>query len=297
MIVFHVLLYYLVLLPLSVMPFFLLHWISNFFYFILYYVVGYRKKVVIENIRNSFPEKSAEEQKEICRKFYKFLCDLVLESFKTLTISEKTLRKHVHCKNPEVVDKYFDQGKNVIITVGHFNSWELLLTSSNTFVKHNIVVIYQPLTNVYFDKKLIAARRKLGTTMLPAKEVKRFFAEKKEKNNSEKNLTATVFAIDQSPANSTNCYWMKFLNQETGVLFGAEKYAKDFDQPVVYARLNKLKRGYYELEFTDVVAIPERTAYGEITEKVTRLLEKDIIANPEYWLWSHRRWKHKRRES
>lgn len=289
MVVFSFLLYYLVLIPLSVLPFFVLHGISSFFYFLLYRVVGYRKKVVMENIRNSFPEKTEAEQLEICRKFYKFLGDLFLESLKTLTISERSLKKHVRCKNPEVLDKYYDQGKSVIVTVGHFNSWELLLTSSNSFVKHDIVVIYQPLTNTYFDKKLIAARRKLGTTMLPAKEVKQFFAQRKKNQ-----LTATVFAIDQSPANSNNCYWLEFLHQETGVLFGAEKYAKDFNEPVVFGRLNKLKRGYYELEFTDVVADPQKTTYGEITEKSTRLLEKDIIANPEFWLWSHRRWKHKR---
>ncbi len=287
MIVFNFLLYYLLMIPLSVLPFFVLHGISNFFYFILYHVVGYRKKVVMENIRNSFPEKSIEEQKKICREFYAFLCDLVLETFKTFTISEKQLRRHVTCKNPEVLNRYHAENKSVIVTVGHFNSWEMLLTGSHLFVKHNMVVIYQPLSNIYYDRKLIETRAQFGTTMLPKNEVKNYF-------QSNKNLNATVFAIDQSPPNSKNCYWMKFLNQETGILFGAEKYAKEFNQPVVFARLNKIKRGHYELEFTDVCSDPQKTQYGEITEKTTRLLEKDIIAHPELWLWSHKRWKHKR---
>jgi KDO2-lipid IV(A) lauroyltransferase len=287
MIILYFLLYYCVLIPVSVLPFPVLHLISSFFYVVLYYLVGYRKKVVMENLENAFPEKTPSERKEICRKFYKFLCDLVLETFKSFTISEKQLRKHVSCKNPEVVNKYFDQGKSVIIAVGHFNSWELLLTGSNLFVKHRMVVIYQPLSNPYYDRKLIKTRAKLGTMLLPATEVKQFF-------HSTKELNATVFAIDQSPSNSKNCYWMKFLNQETGVRFGMEKYAKEFNQPVIFARLNYIKRGYYELEFTEVTNAPQETAYGEITEKATKLLEQDILKEPELWLWSHKRWKHKR---
>jgi KDO2-lipid IV(A) lauroyltransferase len=111
-----------------------------------------------------------------------------------------------------------------------------------------------------------------------------------EKNN----LTATIFAIDQSPSNANNCHWMTFLNQDTGVLFGTEKFAKEYDQPVLYGRINKEKRGYYSSDFFETVDHPKETQTGELTEMVTRFLEKDIIATPQYWLWSHKRWKHKR---
>jgi KDO2-lipid IV(A) lauroyltransferase len=288
---FSALLYYFILVPLSVLPFFLLHVISWFLYIVLYYFVGYRKKVIFENLKNSFPEKTEEERKRIAKKFYKHLCDVILEGFKIYTISGKSLAKHIHCSNPELVNKYFLEGKNVIIAVGHCNSWELMLTGFNTFIKHKAVVIYQPLSNRFLDQKMIDARSKFGTMMLPAKNVKSFFS------MSSENLYATVFAIDQSPPDPTKSYWMKFLNQDTAVLFGTERYAKEFNQAVIYSRLKKIKRGYYELEFVEVTDKPAETVHGEITEKVTRLLEKDIIDQPEFWLWSHKRWKHKKTEA
>ncbi len=279
------LLYYLVILPVSVLPFGVLHGISSTIYFIIFHVAGYRKKVVAQNLRNSFPAKSEAERTVIMKRFYRQLCDVLVEGLKIFTISEKSLRKHITCVNPEVIDKYHAQGKSVIVAVGHYNSWELMLTGINLFTKHDAVVIYQPLRNTYLDRKITAARGKLGTRMLPAKEVKQFFTTTKQ-------LHATIFAIDQSPPKPTSCYWMKFMEQETAVLYGTEKYAKDYNLPVVYVRLNKLKRGRYSLEFFDVTDNPQATAYGEITEKATRLLEKDIHAHPEAWLWSHKRWKH-----
>ena len=266
----------------------MLHGISRILYFTIYYLIGYRKKVVRENIYNSFPQKNELERILLAKKFYKQLCDVILESIKIFTISKKHLSKHINCINPEVINKYYEQGKNVIIAVGHCNSWELMLTGIDSFIKHKAVVIYQPLSNQYLDKKLIEARSKQGTVMLPAKNVKSFY------NMPSEHLHATVFAIDQAPSDPTKCYWMKFLNQDTPVLFGTERYAKEYDLPVLYARLNKLKRGYYTLEFVEVVVNAAATEYGEITERVTQILEKDILKYPEFWLWSHKRWKHKR---
>lgn len=280
-------LYHLVMLPISRLSFGALHGFSSVIYFFVFIVFGYRKKVVLENLKNSFPEKTEEERKEICRLFYRQLCDVLLEGIKAFSISKDELRAHLVCKNPELIRKYYDEKKSVVIAVGHYNSWELFLTGINLYTRHRAAVIYQPLTDVYLDKKLREKRSEYRTLMLPTKEVKTFFQENKE-------LFATVFAIDQSPSKTAKAYWMNFLNQDTGVLFGTEKYAKEYDQPVVYARLNKLKRGYYSLEFVEVAEHPNQTGYGEITEKVTRLLEQDIIANPQYWLWSHKRWKHKR---
>ncbi|HZV71071.1 MAG TPA: lysophospholipid acyltransferase family protein [Saprospiraceae bacterium] len=287
--IFSAILYYLVLVPVSILPFPVLHIVSRVFYVILFYVAGYRKKVVIANIRNSFPDKTSIECAVIAKQFYKHLCDVLLESQKIFTISKKQLANHIQCKNPKVVNQYYDQGRNVIIAVGHCNSWELMLTAFNTFFKHRAVVIYQPLRNKFFDRRMIQARSRQGTIMLPVREVKDFF------NTPASELHATVFAIDQSPSNPEKSYWMKFLNQDTAVLFGTEYYAKAYDLPVIYARLKKLRRGYYELEFVEVSGKPVDTAHGEITEKVTHLLEQDIIAQPEYWLWSHRRWKHKKK--
>jgi Kdo2-lipid IVA lauroyltransferase/acyltransferase len=282
------LLYYCVIIPISRLPFPFLYGLSSFVYFILYKVVGYRKKVVLGNIQRSFPEKTAKEHQEICDKFYSHFCDLILESIKTFTISEKQVLKRVVCKNPELINKYFDQKRSVIIAGGHLSNWELFAVAIDTLIKHKTIGIYKPLTNKYFDAKMRNTRSRFGLYMISTKIVKQVYEE--EKNN----LTATIFAIDQSPSNANNCHWMTFLNQDTGVLFGTEKFAKEYDQPVLYGRINKEKRGYYSFELFETFDHPKETQTGELTEMVTRLLEKDIIATPQYWLWSHKRWKHKR---
>lgn len=290
MIVFNALLYYLVIIPISLLPFPLLYALSDGLNVLFYYMLGYRKKVVLQNIRNSFPDKTEKEHIEICKKFYRHFCDLVVESLKTFTISEKEVLKRVICTNPEVIDKYFDQKRSVIIAGGHYNNWEIFAVAVDALIKHKTVGIYKPLSNKYFDEKMRATRGKYGLEMISTKEVKTFF------DTHINVLTATIFGTDQSPSNPNNAYWMKFLNQDTGVLFGAEKFAKEYNYPVVYGRLNKLKRGHYSLDFTDVTDTPKDTAHGVITEKITNLLEKDIQAIPQYWLWTHRRWKHKRPE-
>lgn len=250
--------------------------------------MGYRRKVVMGNIKHSFPERTDAEHKEIERRFYHHFCDLVLESLKAFTISEKEVRKRVVCKNPEVINKYFEQGRSVIIAGGHYNNWEIFAVAVDSFIKHKAVGIYKPLTNKYFDEKMRNTRSKYGLYMISTRDVKKVFDEELGR------MTATIFAIDQSPSNPDNCYWMEFLNQDTGILFGAEKYAKEYNYPVLYGRINKEKRGYYSFELFDVSTNPVETPYGEITEKATKMLEADIRHKPEYWLWTHRRWKHKK---
>lgn len=282
------LLYYLVLAPLSRMPFWLLHVLSSVLYFFLYYIIGYRKKVVRENLRRSFPEKSEQERHRIEKDFFLHLADIFLEGVKAFHITKDQLRKHVSCRNPEVVRRFYDEGKDVIIAVGHYGSWELLLTGLNLFIRHRAVVIYKPLSNAYLDKKLRESRGEYRTMLLPMQQVKPFFTEPR------KELSAVVFAIDQSPSNPQSAWWTNFLHQETGVLFGTEKYAKTYDIPVVYAHIHREKRGHYSLTFETVAAAPRETPEGMITENATKLLEQDIIAAPAWWLWSHKRWKHKR---
>ena len=280
--------YYGIITPISLLPFPLLYGLSDFLYYVIYYGFGYRKKVVFQNLRNSFPEKTKGEHIEIAKKFYRHFCDLTLESLKVFTISEKEVNDRMVLKNPEVVDRFFDQGKSVIIAGGHYNNWELFAVAIDSMVKHQTIAIYKTLTSKYFDEKMQVTRGKYGLRMISAKLVKEVFESEKD------NLTATIFGIDQSPPFADKCHWMTFLNQDTGVLFGAEKYAKDYDYPVVYCRINKEKRGYYSFEFEDVSDRPNQTKHGEIVEKVTRMLELDILKKPEFWLWSHKRWKHKR---
>ena len=282
--------YYIVILPISRLPFFVLYGASNVLYFVFYYLSGYRKKVVMQNIRNSFPGKSGQEHILICKKFYRHFCDLTFESLKIFTISGSEVRKRMVCKNPEVVNRYFDQGRSVILAGGHYNNWELFAVAVDDMVNHQTIGIYKPMTNPFIDQKMRETRSKYGLRMISTKIVRQVFEEEKG------NLTMTIFGVDQSPPLTSNSYWMKFLNQETGVLFGAERYAKEFDYPVVFGRINKKSRGRYSFEFVDIAEFPQRTAFGEITEKVTHLLENDILQAPQYWLWSHKRWKHKRPE-
>jgi KDO2-lipid IV(A) lauroyltransferase len=251
-------------------------------------VVGYRKKVVFNNLRNSFPGKSEAELTKLMKLFYHHFADLLVESLAMFTISEKEATRRMKFNNPEILDKYFEQGRSVILAGGHFNNWELFAVAVDGSLKHATVALYKPLQNKFFDKKMRDTRGKYGLKMMSIKEVKDVF------NDIDKKPTAIIFATDQSPSNANKGYWMEFLNQDTPVLFGTEKYAIEYNCPVIYGTINKVKRGYYELDLKLITENPRECAHGEITEQHTRLLEKDIRKAPQFWLWSHRRWKHKR---
>jgi len=281
-------LYYLVILPVSLLPYFFLYRIADLLFFLFYFVLGYRKKVVFGNIKRSFPEKSEAEHKKIAKAFYRHFADLIVESLKVFTISRREVEERMKFVNPELINRYFEEGKSVIMAGGHFNNWELFAVAIDQAVKHQSIAIYKPLTHKFFDEKMRATRGKYGLEMISIKEVKQVF----EKNKSK--LTLTIFGTDQSPGNVKKAYWTRFLNQDTAVLFGTEKFAKEYNYPVVFGCIHKLSRGHYSVEFRELIHDPSKTVYGEITEAHTKMLEQDILQKPEYWLWSHRRWKHKR---
>jgi len=282
------LLYYVVIIPISLLPYWLLYFISDCLFFLFFYVIGYRKKVVIENIKRSFPEKSKEEHLKIAKDFYHHFCDLIVESLKVFTIGREEVKNRMKFLNPEVMNAYFDQGKSVIMAGGHFNNWELFAVAIDEAIKHKSIAIYKPLTNKFFDVKMRETRGKYGLNMIAIKDVKKIFDENLETPST------FIFGTDQSPGNVNKAYWMNFLNQETAVLFGAEKFAKEYDYPVVFACIHKVRRGFYTLEFRDLVSDSAKRPYGEITQLHTLMLEKDILNDPQFWLWSHRRWKKNR---
>ena len=282
------LLYYLVILPISVLPFFILYRISDGLFVIFYYLLGYRKKVIVGNIERSFPDMSASDRQIIARAFYRHFCDLIVESLKVFTISEKQVKERMKFENPEVMDQFFDKGQSVILAGGHFNNWELFAVGIDAAIKHRSIAIYKPLNNPFFDEKMRSTRGKFGLELISTREVKEVF----EKNKNE--LTATIFGTDQSPGKVNKAYWTKFLNQDTAVMFGTEKFARDYNFPVVYGCIHKVSRGHYTVLFKEICREPSALKFGEITEMHTRLLEEDILKKPEFWLWSHRRWKHKR---
>lgn len=288
MILFSYLLYYLVIIPISLLPFPLLYLLSDFLFIVFYSILGYRKKIVVGNISNSFPEKSKQEINEITKLFYRHFCDVIVESLKSFTISDAQISKRMILKNPELLNRYYDNKQSIILAGGHYNNWEWIAVALDKQMKHQSIAIYKTLSNKFFDEKMRSTRGKFGLLMVSTKLVAETFS--KFKNE----LTATIFAIDQSPSNPKKCYWMNFLNQDTPVLFGTEKFAKDYNQPVLFGTITKVKRGFYQIEFKTVTDTPNATAHGEITETTTKLLEAEIIKAPQYWLWTHRRWKHKR---
>lgn len=279
--------FYGIIIPISYLPYPVLYVLSDGLYFFMYRVFGYRKKVVIQNIANSFPNKSPQERKKIVSDFYHHFCDLLLEGLKAFTMSEAEVRQRAKPLNLEYIDRFYEKGQNVIIATGHYNNWELLALALNIEIKHQAVVIYRQLKNKFFDEKVKSSRSKFGLNLTSTKIAMRAF----QKSDG---LSAVTFAFDQSPGKTDGCYWGSFLNQDTPMTFGVEKYAKHFNTPVLFMHINKVKRGYYTYEFSDAIEDPRTTGFGEITRKINALLEQDIIAKPQYYLWTHKKWKHKR---
>lgn len=281
-------LFYLIILPISKLPYFLLYRVSDFFFVVMYYAVGYRKKVVLDNLRKCFPEKSEQEIRQICRAFYRHFCDLVVESLKNFSISSEQAQARMQSINPEVLNAYAEKGQSVIIVGGHYGNWELWAVAAPPKLKHKVVAIYKQLSNAFFDKKMRSSRGKFGLHLVSTKSFGDYFRANLEE------CTASVFAIDQSPSNPNKSIWIKFMGRDTATLFGAEKYATEYNRPVVYGRVRKVKRGYYTISYETVFDNPGNTQKGEITQKVHDILEAEIRLQPEFWLWSHKRWKHEK---
>lgn len=271
-------------------PFWLIYLWADIFYLISYYLIGYRKKTVIQNLKNSFPEKSDAEIRKIAIAYYHHFSDLVFETIKSFTVSEESLRKRVYYKNPEVLNQLYAQGKSVALLSGHYGNWEWLLTPPK-FIKHQLNVIYRPIQNKTFDNYMKKTRTRFGAFLMPARISLRTMLELEKTGQ----LSATYYLTDQTALKDTD-YWMTFLNQETPVFPGAEKLASKFKQAVVFMNIQKVRRGYYEVEFTKLFDDASQTKEFEITKAHTRFLEEIIRKKPEYWLWSHKRWKHTRPE-
>jgi KDO2-lipid IV(A) lauroyltransferase len=284
------LLYYLIILPVSWLPYRLLYLLSDGLFILVYKIFKYRKKVIYANLKNSFPNYTESELSAVEEGFYRHLCDVVVEAFKGFSVSKDQVSKRMQIVNPEVLDQYYEQGRSVVLVGGHYNNWELFALAIDQSIKHRAVALYTNLQNKAMDTKVRSSRSKYGLKMLSIHQIRETLAE----NKSE--LTATIFGADQSPSKKQRAYWMTFLNQETAVQFGTEKFAKEYDMPVVYGLIKKTKRGFYEVHFQLITDQPNEVSHGYITQQHTQLLEKAISENPQYWLWSHKRWKRERSE-
>ena len=273
----------------SILPPWLLYGFSDVVGFLVYDVAGYRKGVVTGNLQRSFPEKSEAERKLIMRRFYHYLCDLFLETFKTLTMSRDFALKHCSFDDEalKLFNHYFESKKSVIIVMGHFGNWEWAGNTFSLQCRQQLYVIYHPLANPHYNRLIINMRMRFGTKLIAMKDTFRTMAMQR------KEITSTAFIADQTPS-PERAYWTTFLHQDTPVFLGTEAIARKLNYPVVFASVKRMKRGYYKIFAETLFETPSLTADGQISEAHTRKLELEIQKQPEIWLWSHRRWKHKR---
>lgn len=283
------LLFYGLLYPLSLLPMQILYTLAYPIYITLTYIIKYRKRITIENLTLSFPDKTHAEILTLYKLYNRHLSHIIVEMLKMLTISKKNLDKHYYCKNPEIVNSYFEQKKSIILLSAHYNNWEWMILQLDSMFKHHGVGVGKANSNKKFEYLINKARTRYGTEVVFADHVRELF----EKNNTEQTPAAYMMLSDQSPNNLKKSYITNFLNQESCMIFGAEYFAKKYDLPVFYYQVVQDKLGYYHIELELITKNPNTTQYGEITEKYAQLLEKTIRQKPEFWLWSHRRWKNR----
>lgn len=275
----------------SRIPFGLIYPLSSAFAWLAYHVIRYRRSVVFNNLRNSFPEKSELELQNIAKEFYIHFCDVMFETFKLLSMSQAELKLRCSYEDQAIEDfkKVYAEKKTVIAVMGHCGNWEWLNLAHNCYFASSVTSVYHPFTNAAFDEFMLKLRQKNGVTMLPMKQVYRFLLTLRKTRKT----TSLGLISDQTPP-PESAYWTRFLNQETSFYNGVEKIAKTFDCPVIYVGIKKVKRGHYRVH-TRILCLDPKTETGNsLSEKHIRALEEDIIAQPFNWLWSHRRWKHKK---
>jgi len=276
--------------PISHLPFRMLYWISDLVYFVAYYLIGYRKNVVRENLKKSFPHLNEKDIRKIEKKFYKHFADFLIESAKSISISNESIKKRCAIINPELIHKYHTDKKNVIVLCGHYNNWEYYAVGIAQQMKHETIAAYRPLKNKFFDNVILKSRQRFGIKMLSMRSIPRYFSKMKNEHNP----TLSIMVNDQSPGNPKTAYWNTFLNQETGWMKGAEKLARKYNQVVLFGCIRKVKRGFYEVTFYPITENPKQEKDGFILDKHAEYLEMVIHENPQYWLWSHKRWKHQK---
>lgn len=272
----------------SLAPFWLLYLLADIFFFLSYYIIGYRKRTVMTNLEKAFPEKTEEERKQIAKAFYRHLADLFFETIKAFSASEKTINKRFHYKNPELMDELYKQGKSVALLSGHYANWEWTITMPR-LLKHKVNGIYRSMQNEVIDQYIRKVRSRFGGLLIPSKTSWRTMLELDRAGE----ITLTYYLTDQTALVDTK-YWMMFLNQEAPVFPGPEIIASRLKQAVVFMDIQKVKRGYYEVEFIKLFEDASTTKEFEVTLAHTQFLEQIIRKRPELWLWSHKRWKHKR---
>ncbi|MFD2871214.1 lysophospholipid acyltransferase family protein [Mucilaginibacter ximonensis] len=271
----------------SLLPFWVMYAVADLLYPLLYYVFHYRRRVVYQNLKNSFPEKSDREIHEIQRKFYRHLCDLIVETIKSVSISEKQIRRRVILTNPEVITNYHAQGRSLVAIGGHYCNWEWAGQNFPFYTENKFLIVYKPLTSAIFDRFFQQVRARFGTVPVAMNKAMRELVKLRNEQ------PAIALLGDQTPSREELDYFTDFLNQKTPVFLGVEKIARATNSVVLYYDMKKVKRGYYTYTLYTLFEDPKQTKEYEITKAHVKFLENIINREPQYWLWSHRRWKFK----
>ena len=272
-----------ILLLLSLLPMWMLYGLARLLTFLLYDVFRYRKKVVMKNLSGSLPEGTSV--KKTARRFYFFLGEIFLETIKCMTISKRSLLRRITCDNPEIMEQYAREGRSIILMSGHYGNWEYLIYAMNLLFPHWAIGVGKPLSNKVMNKLINGKRARFGMKIINAGNIREEFARDKDA------LTAALFLADQYPGGAGKGYPAQFLGKQTYFLYGAEKYAKEYNTPVVYGDITRIRRGHYNIHLELICDQPSQSAYGDIMSRYIGLMEKTILRDPSWWLWSHKRWK------
>lgn len=262
--------------------------LSDFLYLIGFYVIQYRKKVVFENLKNAFPDKPEKEIKTIAKRFFLHLSDVMIENVASLYMKPDKIKNFVTIRNIEVLTNLYKKNKNITALIGHYGNWEFL-TTVPPYTSYTVLTVYKPLKNKFFDKKTYEMRERLEAIPIPMKKVYKGIYKYEQKRKP----YILGMVADQSPPKREINYWTNFLNQETAFFTGSAKIAKRFNHAVIFIAVHKIERGHYEVKFINLFEDAKEVEEKEIIETYTHTLEQIIREKPEYWLWSHRRWKHK----
>ena len=277
----------------SLLPLRILYVLSDLLFWLLYAVVGYRKAVIRKNLKESFPEKSEEELRKIERGFYRFFCDYLVETIKMMTISKENIRRRLTFKGTELVDEIVESGQSCAVYLGHLGNWEWV-TSLPLWVtpKAQCGQIYHPLENKEFDRLFLYSRQRLGAKCIAMQDTLREILNYRKENQP----VVIGYISDQVPFWTNIHHWVDFLHHDTPVLTGTERIARKVNHAVFFLDVHRVRRGYYEAEFKLITREPQKMDEFEITDIYFKLLEESIRRAPEFWLWSHNRWKRTREE-
>ncbi len=279
----------------SLLPFRVLYFFADAAYLLVYRIVGYRKKVVRRNLTLSFPEKTADDIKRIERGFYHFLCDYFVETLKLLSISPQKMLQHIEFRGLDELERCFDEGQHCAAILGHYCNWEYLSTTGLGFKRHPEAVmglIYHPLYNQVFNRLFIDMRQHLGGTCVPKNDILRYlFTYKREKR-----MTLFGYISDQTPKWENIHLWLPFLHHDTPVFTNGEKIMRKMNNAVFYVDMERPQRGKYIATFRLITRTPNQLEENAITRRFFQMLEQTIRRDPQYYLWSHNRWKRSHEE-